>query len=277
VIGVAFEGGRLPEDFKGELRAALHLGISLVNGLHTLISEDAELAGLASENGVRIIDIRKPKPFEQLHFWTGKIREVTVPRVAVLGMDCAVGKRTTCGMLLEGLGASGIQAETIYTGQTGWLEGHRYGCIVDSTLNDFVSGELEHAVVTCFHEQQPDLILIEGQSSLRNPSGPFGAELLLSVQAKHVVLQHDPRRIYFDDDANVGFEVPAVRSEIKLIRRYGAQVIAVTLHPAAKAEVPELADQLSEALALPVVWAEKEGMRRIVDNLAAHLPGQSLQ
>ena len=34
----------------------------------------------------------------------------------------------------------------IYTGQTGWLQGGEYGFIFDSTLNDFVSGELENAI-----------------------------------------------------------------------------------------------------------------------------------
>ena len=57
----------------------------------------------------------------------------------------------------------------IYTGQTGWLQGGKYGFIFDSTLNDFVSGELEHAILTCYEETNPDVILIEGQSALRNP------------------------------------------------------------------------------------------------------------
>ena len=35
----------------------------------------------------------------------------------------------------------------IYTGQTGWLQGGRFGFILDATPNDFVSGELEHAIV----------------------------------------------------------------------------------------------------------------------------------
>ena len=94
-----------------------------------------------------IIDIRKPKPFEDLHFFSGEIYAVTTPRVAVLGTDCAVGKRTTCRMTLEMCRADGIATEMIYTGQTGWLQGYPYGFILDATPNDFVSGEIEHAVV----------------------------------------------------------------------------------------------------------------------------------
>ena len=78
---------------------------------------------------------------------------------------------------------SGIHTELIYTGQTGWMQGARFGFVLDATPNDFVSGELEHAILACDAALSPDLIIIEGQSGLRNPSGPCGAELLLSAQA----------------------------------------------------------------------------------------------
>ena len=55
-------------------------------------------------------------------------------------------------------------------------------------------GELEHAIVSCWEEAHPDLILLEGQSSLRNPSGPCGSEFLLSGGARGVILQHAPGR-----------------------------------------------------------------------------------
>ena len=72
--------------------------------------------------------------------------------------------------------------------------GHDYGFIFDSTPNDFVSGELENVVFRCDRDCSPDLILLEGQSSLRNPSGPCGAEFLCSAMAKGVILQHMPGR-----------------------------------------------------------------------------------
>ena len=39
-----------------------------------------------------------------------------------------------------------------------------YGFVFDSTVNDFVSGELERAVVSCYKEKAPDIIVIEGQA-----------------------------------------------------------------------------------------------------------------
>ena len=95
-------------------------------------------------------------------------------------MDCAMGKRTAARMLTQACKKHDINAQMIYTGQTGWLQGGQYGFVFDSTLNDFISGELEHAIITCNKETSPDLILLEGQSALRNPSGPCGSELLVS-------------------------------------------------------------------------------------------------
>ena len=94
---------------------------------------------------------------------------------------------------------AGFKAEMIYTGQTGWMQGAKYGFIFDSTLNDFISGEMEHAIVQCWEEAKPDIVFIEGQSSLRNPSGPAGAEWIVSAAADGVVLQHNPARKQYKD------------------------------------------------------------------------------
>ena len=152
----------------------------------------------------------------ELRFWTGAIAEVRAPRLAVLGTDCALGKRTTARLLVEACRRAGIRAEMIYTGQTGWMQGGRYGFVLDSTPNDFVAGELEGAVVACDREQQPDLIVIEGQSALRNPSGPCGAEMLVSAGARAVMLQHAPGRPCFK--GLPGWDIPRLDEEIALIQ-----------------------------------------------------------
>jgi uncharacterized NAD-dependent epimerase/dehydratase family protein len=133
---------------------------------------------------LELIDIRKPKKRQDLHFWTGEINQVDVPIVAVMGMDCALGKRTTARLLRQCAAQKGISAEMIYTGQTGWLQGGKYGFVFDSTLNDFVSGELEHAIVSCWKETKPAFILLEGQSALRNPSILAALSLLFQEMPK---------------------------------------------------------------------------------------------
>lgn len=268
IIGVATEGGILPEEIKEGLREAILAGLSIVNGLHDYLSEQKDLVALAAATGVELLDIRKPKLRKDLHFWTGEIFSVPCPIIAVLGMDCAVGKRTTARLLVEACRKAGHKAEMIYTGQTGWLQGGKYGFIFDSTLNDFVSGELEYAIVSCWREQQPDFIFIEGQSALRNPSGPCGAEMILSGNARHVVLLHSPSRKYFDDVPQWG-KIPDPASEIALLRMYGAEVIALALHTwgASPEEAGRWQKAYQEELGLPVLLPIEQGVEGIIEQL----------
>lgn len=265
IVGVATVGGALPESMLGEIRAALIHGISIVNGLHDFLSEKPDLVKLCQANGAMLIDVRKPKRRVDLHFWDGKIFEVKAPIVAVLGMDCATGKRTTARFLRDACRASGKKAEMIYTGQTGWMQGGDYGFIFDSTLNDFISGELEHAIVSCWEDLQPDIIFLEGQSALRNPSGPCGPEFLISGNAKKVVLVVPMKREYFDDLPEWG-AIPSVESEIALIRAYGSEVVGIALNTqgATAAEIATFQKEYEDKLGIPVVAPLEEGVGRIV-------------
>lgn len=227
VLGVATAGGKLPAELRGTLAEAARAGLSLVNGMHELLSDDEELVRLTAASGARIIDLRKPRPVRELRFWTGDVDRLETPVVAVLGTDCAVGKRTTCMQLREALRRRGVRAEAVYTGQTGWLQGMQHGFLLDATANDFVSGELEGAVLACARELDPEVILLEGQSALRNPSGPCGSELILSAGARAVVLQHAPGRSKFHGHAH---PIPPIEEELQLIRLLGAEVWALTLN-----------------------------------------------
>lgn len=229
VIGIALPGGVLPADMLEDIKAAVKAGISIVSGLHRFLNDIPELKHLADEHGVQLIDIRKPRPKSELKFWSGEIYNVKAAIIAVLGTDCALGKRTTAVLATAALRDAGHNAHMIFTGQTGWLQGHKYGFILDTTYNDFVSGELEDAVVTCYKETGAEVMFIEGQSALSNPSGPCGAELLLSAQAKGVILQHAPARIYFEGREEDKIEINLAR-EIQLIQLYGAKVLAITIN-----------------------------------------------
>ncbi len=270
IIGVATVGGILPKNMITLIYDAVAKGISVVNGLHEYLNDKADLVAIAQNTGAQLIDVRKPKSRADLHFWSGAIYEVTAPIVAVIGMDCAMGKRTTARMLKQACIAEGQKAEMIYTGQTGWLQGGQYGFIFDSTLNDFVSGELEHAVVSCWKETKPDILFLEGQSSLRNPSGPCGLELLISGNAKHVVLIFAPKRKYFDNEAHWG-EIPSVASEIELIEKLGSKVIAVAVNTenCTTEEAYAYQKEFTASLGLPVLLPIQEGVAPVLPILKA--------
>jgi uncharacterized NAD-dependent epimerase/dehydratase family protein len=265
IIGVATVGGYLPPDMKLIVKEAIQQGISVVNGLHEYLSDQPEMVLLANQYGVSLIDIRKPKARKDLHFFTGDIFKLKANIVAIIGMDCAMGKRTTARMLKQACNANNIKAEMIYTGQTGWLQGGQYGFIFDSTLNDFVSGELEHAIVSCANETAASVIFLEGQSSLRNPSGPCGLELLISGNAKQVVLVHAPKRIYFDDDPHWG-KIPSVESEMEIIQKFGSTVIALALNTQGCSIAEAIAYQqfYEQSLQIPVLLPLEEGVEKLV-------------
>jgi len=270
IIGVATVGGILPKNMLSLIYDAVKKGISVVNGLHEYLNDKADLVAIAASTGAQLIDVRKPKSRADLHFWDGAIFNVTAPIVAVIGMDCAMGKRTTARMLKQACISEGMKAEMIYTGQTGWLQGGQYGFIFDSTLNDFVSGELEHAIVSCWKETQPDILFLEGQSALRNPSGPCGVELLISGNAKHVVLIFAPKRKYFDNEAHWG-EIPSVASEIELIQKLGSKVIAVAVNTehCTDEEAYAFQKEFTASLGLPVLLPIQEGVAPVIPILKA--------
>jgi uncharacterized NAD-dependent epimerase/dehydratase family protein len=266
IVGVATKGGVIPDSLRAFLKQALEAGYHLVNGLHEYIADIPELADLAKQKGLTVIDVRKPKKFKDLHFWSGKIKEAKCPKIAVLGTDCALGKRTTTRFLVEAMRKAGYKAEMIYTGQTGWMQGAKYGFVFDSTLNDFISGEMEHAIVTCYHEAKPDIIFIEGQSSLRNPSGPAGAEWLVSADADAAVLQHNPARKQYKDMEYYPAYLPDLKDEVALIKMYGTQTVAITINSAkmSEHEARAAAKKYQDELNLPAILPLEDSVQSLV-------------
>jgi uncharacterized NAD-dependent epimerase/dehydratase family protein len=266
VVGVATSGGRVTPGLRALLSEAIDAELSVVNGLHEFVSDDAEAVAAAAKKGVTIRDVRKTPPRTELHFWSGEILTVRAPRIAVVGTDCALGKRTTARFLLEACRDAGIRAELIFTGQTGWMQGASFGVVLDSIPNDFVSGELEHAIVSCWKAAHPELILIEGQSALRNPSGPCGSEFILSGRAAGVILQHAPGRTFYEGLEEFDLRIPPVADEIELIHRLGARTLAVTLNGEGMTPEALRAEQqrLRWGLGVPVIRPLEEGVGALV-------------
>jgi len=278
VIGVATSGGAMPPELRKDLVDAAQAGISLVNGLHQFLADDQDLVEISQRQGARIIDIRRQRPTAELSYWTGEVLSLDTPRVAVLGTDCAIGKRTTASLLLEACRDAGLNAQMIFTGQTGWLQGYPYGFILDATPNDFVCGELEAAILACDRETAPDVIFIEGQASLRNPMGPCGSELILAGGTRGVILQHAPAREFFDELEDLGCCIPPIEEEIHLIRCLGAEVWAVTLNE--EGMTFELAQEarsgLTERLAIPVILPLRDDLGYLVEIIKSNIePGRA--
>jgi uncharacterized NAD-dependent epimerase/dehydratase family protein len=252
VIGLAPDGGRFNPEHRKAVMEAVKAGLNVDSGLHDFLSEDTEILSIAEKNGVRIRDVRKPPARDKLHFFSGKIEQVTSLKVAILGTDSAVGKRTTAWILTEALQAKGCSVELIGTGQTAWMQGVRFGIILDSLVNDFVSGEIEHAVWSAWNEVLPDVIIIEGQGSLMNPAYPGGFEILAAGRPDCIVLQHAPGRK--DYDGFPGYPIQPLDIQIKAIELLcGKPVIAITVnHENLRlAEVPRVCEDIKKQTGLP--------------------------
>ena len=260
VIGLAPDGGRLPLTAREDVRYALENGLNVDCGLHDFLSEDEEISKIAVKKGVQIRDIRKPPHRNKLHFFTGKIEKVDCLKLAVLGTDSALGKRTTAWIVVNGLRERGYRAEMIGTGQTAWMQGAKYSFVMDSLVNDFISGEIEHAVYSAWENEKPDVIVIEGQGSLMNPAYPGGYEILAAGRPDFVILQHAPERKEYDGFP--GYPIQPVDEQIRAIEVVsGKRVIAITINHEniAGKDIPDVCDKMSRQISLPVFDVLKDG------------------
>ena len=84
----------------------------------------------------------------------------------------------------------------IGTGQTGLIQGARYGIALDAIPCQFCSGEMEATVVEAFEGEHPDVIIVEGQGALSHPAYLSSTFILRGSQARRAsILQHAPARI----------------------------------------------------------------------------------
>jgi uncharacterized NAD-dependent epimerase/dehydratase family protein len=273
VVGLAPDGGRLPALGRAHVAEAIRAGLNVDCGLHDFLSEDRELAPLAESCGVRLRDVRQPPLRSRLRFFEGKIEEVDSYRIAVLGTDSAVGKRTTAVKLVQGLRAAERSAELIGTGQTSWMQGIPYSIILDSLVNDFVTGEIEHVIWTAWKETGDEVLVLEGQGSLLNPAYPGGFELLAAGRPHAVVLQHAPTRAHYDGFPR--YSMDPLANQIQAVELIGkCPVVAVTLnheglHPD---RVTPACQRITEETGLPCFDVLRDGATGLVRVLNDRMP-----
>ena len=91
----------------------------------------------------------------------------------------------------------------VSTGQTGLIQGARYGIALDAIPAQFCSGEMEATVVEAFEGEHPDVIIVEGQGALSHPAYLTSTFILRGSQPHGVVLQHAPGRTRLGDFGDV--------------------------------------------------------------------------
>lgn len=257
IYGMAPSTGRLSPQDRSVILEAIALGMNIVSGLHEYLGDDPEFITAANAvSGVTIRDIRKPRPSKDMRLFDGSIKAVTSIRIAVLGTDCAIGKRTTATVLTRALNARGIRTVLVGTGQTGLMQGARFGVAMDAVPPQFCCGELEGGVIEAYKAEQPEVIVIEGQGALSHPAFCTSAFILRGSQPDAVILQHAPKRAHRCDFPDM--PMPEPESEIALIEAFAdTKVVGMTVNHEHMdtAEIMAAINAYSSRLALPVTDA----------------------
>lgn len=229
IFGIAPSNGLLSDDEKTLILEAMESKMNIVNGLHEFLTDNPLFVESSLRNDVHILDIRKPKNKAELQTFSGKIHSVLCPRIAIMGTDCALGKRTTATILSNALRARGLNVVMIATGQTGIMQGAPYCVALDAVPSQFCAGELEAVIVKAYQIEQPDLIIIEGQGALSHPAFSTSSFILRGSCPTSVILQHAPHRLYRTDFPEM--LMPSAQSEINLIETFAkTSIIGLTLN-----------------------------------------------
>ncbi len=266
IVGVATVGGWLPKSFRPALREALRNKINIISGLHQWLAQDPELSELAKEHGVTITDIRKEPSLEDMHYYRNLASKLDAVRIPVLGTDAASGKRTTAIILTKELNSRGIRTSFVATGQTGLLQGSKFGIPLDAIRGDFVVGELEKAYKT----ERPKVIVVEGQGALSHPAYVTGSRAIVSASAPStVVLQHAPaRKLRTYHETEVHLPNGTIEREIELIKCFaGCDVIGLAINHQGmtRAEVEQKIEEYEAKYGIPACDSLVDGTGKIAD------------
>jgi uncharacterized NAD-dependent epimerase/dehydratase family protein len=221
LIGIAPQGGRLPDEWRGWLGEALDAGCDLWSGLHTFLGDDPVLTTKAKAAGRKIFDLRKPPT--NLPIASGAAKTVEPYVVLTVGTDCNVGKMTAQLQLTRSLNASGLRTRFVATGQTGiMIEG--WGIAVDAVVADFVAGAAERVVLQ--GSVDADIVLVEGQGSINHPGySAVTLGLMHGSCPDAMILCHQVTREYIGDYRPAAWlRIPPLVEYIRLYETIGSAV-----------------------------------------------------
>lgn len=273
VIGVASEGGTIPNAWVGDLAQAARAGLDVVSGMHVRLSDFPEIASAARESGARLVDVRTPP--KTIPVGTGQKRPGQ--RLLTVGTDCAVGKKYTALAIENEMRARGLDADFRATGQTGIMIAGS-GIPLDCVVSDFLSGAAELLSPAASPDHWD---IIEGQGALSHPSfAGVSLGLLHGSQPDALVLCHDPSREYLlGTQTGQPFPVLPVTECMEQCLTFAWRVnpkarfvgLSVNASKLSDANRMALCEQYERETGLPVVDPIKDGAGRIVDNILAGL------
>ncbi|MCX6138120.1 MAG: DUF1611 domain-containing protein [Ignavibacteriales bacterium] len=196
LIGIAPPGGRLPESWRNMIASALQSGLHILNGLHTILSDDASFAELARAHGAAITDWRKIDPNHEV-VSKGNWKNRRAKTILAVGSDCNIGKMTTMLGIHREFLARKLRSDFIGTGQTGIMISGK-GVCVDSVIGDYIAGSIEKEIDRS-DAAGYDYIFVEGQGALTHQGySSVTLGLMHGTMPDAMILCHQPTRVRDD-------------------------------------------------------------------------------
>lgn len=273
IYGIAPLASFLDREQRKLIVAAMRKGMNIINPLPEFFTEDDEFMQKASEYDVKIYDFRKSPQRKDLHIFSGQIFNVKTPVVVVTGTDCAVGKRTTARILVEELNKKGVNAVFVTTGQTGLLQGAKYGMALDVLSSGFATGEVEKGVVDASEIEHPDIIIVEGQGALSHPAFTSSSAIIRGAMPNALIIQHPPKRKNRCDYPAI--PMPTLKSEIELNEVFArSKVIAITINhdDMTDDELENIIAEYEDSYKLPTTDVLKYGCDKLIKSLFKEFP-----
>ena len=273
IFGMAPASGMLSIRERALIIEAMNYGMNVVNGLHEFLSDDPVFKAASLANNVTILDVRKPRDKKEMRTFTGRVLDLPCRRIAILGTNCAIGKRTTATILTRVLNEHSVKTVMVATGQTGMIQGARYGIALDATPSQFCAGELESTVIEAYENEHPDVIVVEGQGALSHPAYSSSAFILRGSCPHGVVLQHAPKRALRCDFDNMKMPTPA--DEINLIQTFAdTSVIGVAINHEDMTgnDLANVIERYEQELGLTATDPLSDSPQRLADMVFAAFP-----
>lgn len=266
VIGVANRGGIISDAWIAILQEALESGMDLAAGLHNRLADVPQLRELAARLGRSLFDVRHPSQT----FPVANGRKRLGKRLLPVGTDCSCGKMYTALAIEKEILSRGGNATFRATGQTGILISGA-GVSIDAVVADFIAGAVE-TIAPANDADHWDVI--EGQGSLFHPSfAGVTIGIIHGAQPDALVLCHEPTRKTM---RGVDYPIPdlaacmALNLSVAQLTNPKARFVGISVNTAALSEQDalQLTRDLEKKFGLPVVDPFRQGVGRIVDQLA---------
>ncbi len=270
LIGIAPPGGRLPGTWRDNIKRALSSGVSVLSGLHTLLTDDPDIMS-ACRNGAVVTDYRRiPAESEVVPrgSWTTRTARV----VLTVGTDCNIGKMTTLLQIMGHFRDQGVHADFVATGQTGIMIRGR-GIAVDSIISDYTAGCIEREIDQSVAEGY-EYILVEGQGALTH-QGYSGVTLGLihGSMPDAYILCHQPTRLKDDYGVTLPSLANAIRLHETVIEHFKpAKVIGIAIASIGLSDEESIrwSEKIEQETGLPTVDTFRFGGQKLADAITRH-------